>query len=235
MSIQEIRKQAEEIIFGQLRQVLASMGIEEINRDRDTFLQHIQHSLEPELNKVGLQLINVNITDITDESGYIDAIGQKAASQAVQKARGDVADNERMGEIRVAGAEREFQEPTSDTSALYSVECGQVNDAGEPYCYVDRDTYVGWRTYHGFCHVCHAQDAVGSTFAPNLLDRMREMDMDLFVERVNNGFTGQVGVMPPWKDDPNVRKRYKELYAYLKARASDDLPPGRPKPKPKSN
>ncbi len=83
------------------------MGIEEINRDRDKFLQHIQHSLEPELAKIGLQLINVNITDITDESGYIDAIGQKAASLAIQQARGDVADNERMGEIRVAAAERD--------------------------------------------------------------------------------------------------------------------------------
>jgi flotillin len=103
----EVRKQAEEIIFGQLRQVIASMGIEEINRDRDTFLQHIQESLEPELNKVGLQLINVNITDITDESGYIDAIGQKAASQAIQQARGDVADEEKTGETRVAAANRD--------------------------------------------------------------------------------------------------------------------------------
>ncbi|MBI2480994.1 MAG: flotillin family protein, partial [Planctomycetia bacterium] len=107
LSVGEIRKQAEEIIFGQLRQVIASMGIEEINRDRDTFLQHIQTSLEPELSKIGLQLINVNITDITDESGYIDAIGQKAASEAIQKARGDVADNLRMGETRVAAAERD--------------------------------------------------------------------------------------------------------------------------------
>ena len=107
LSVGEIRKQAEEIIFGQLRQVIASMGIEEINRDRDKFLQHIQHSLEPELAKIGLQLINVNITDITDESGYIDAIGQKAASQAIQQARGDVAEQERIGESRVASAERD--------------------------------------------------------------------------------------------------------------------------------
>ena len=107
LSVGEIRKQAEEIIFGQLRQVIASMHIEEINRDRDKFLSHIQTSLEPELNKIGLQLINVNITDITDESGYIDAIGQKAASEAIQKARGDVADNLRMGEIRVASADRD--------------------------------------------------------------------------------------------------------------------------------
>ena len=107
LSVGEIRKQAEEIIFGILRQVIAGMGIEEINRDRDKFLEQVQAHLEPELNKIGLQLINVNITDITDESGYIDAIGQKAASQAIQKARGDVAENEKMGEIRVADAERE--------------------------------------------------------------------------------------------------------------------------------
>jgi flotillin len=107
LSAQDVRKQAEEMIFGQLRQVIASMGIEEINRDRDKFLEHVQHSLEPELAKIGLQLINVNITDITDESGYIDAIGQKAASLAIQQARGDVADNEKMGETRVASAERD--------------------------------------------------------------------------------------------------------------------------------
>jgi len=107
LTTSEIRKQAEEIIFGQLRQVVASMGIEDINRDRDAFLSHIQNSVEPELKKIGLVLINVNITDITDESGYIDAIGQKAASQAIQQARGDVADEVKSGEIRVAQANRE--------------------------------------------------------------------------------------------------------------------------------
>lgn len=102
-----IQKQAEDIIFGQLRQVIASMQIEDINRDRDAFLTQIQDSLEPELKKIGLVLINVNITDITDESGYIEAIGQKAASQAIQQARGDVAEQVKLGETRVAEAERE--------------------------------------------------------------------------------------------------------------------------------
>ena len=107
LSEDELRKQAQEIIFGQLRQVIASMRIEDINRDREAFLTHVQNSLEPELKKIGLVLINVNITDITDESGYIDAIGKKAASQAVQQARGDVADQEKMGETRVAEAGRD--------------------------------------------------------------------------------------------------------------------------------
>ncbi|HEU4631347.1 MAG TPA: SPFH domain-containing protein [Gemmatimonadaceae bacterium] len=103
----QIKRQAQDIIFGQLRQVIASMRIEEINRDRDAFLHNIQTSLEPELKKIGLVLINVNITDIADDSGYIDAIGKKAAATAVQQARGDVAEQEKLGEIRVAEAERE--------------------------------------------------------------------------------------------------------------------------------
>src|SRR6476620_1283940 len=107
LTVDDIRKQAEEIIFGQLRQVIASMKIEDINRDRETFLQHIQNSVEPELKKIGLVLINVNITDMQDESGDIAAIGQKAASQAIQQARADVADEVKQGEIRVAGAERD--------------------------------------------------------------------------------------------------------------------------------
>ncbi len=102
-----IKRQAQDIIFGQLRQVIASMRIEEINRDREGFLQRIQMSLEPELKKIGLVLINVNITDLKDDSGYIEAIGKKAAAMAVQQARGDVADQEKLGEVRVAEAERE--------------------------------------------------------------------------------------------------------------------------------
>ena len=103
----EIEAQARDIIFGQLRQVLASMTIVEINRDRDQFLANIQKSMEPELRKVGLVLINVNITDITDESGYIEAIGRKAAATAVQQATIDVADQVRKGKVGVAKAERD--------------------------------------------------------------------------------------------------------------------------------
>jgi len=107
LDTQQVKEQARDIIFGQLRQVIASMRIEDINRDRDKFLESIQKSLEPELKKIGLVLINVNITDITDESGYIEAIGRKAAAIAIQQAKIDVAEQEKKGQIGVAEAERE--------------------------------------------------------------------------------------------------------------------------------
>lgn len=105
--IGQIKRQAQDIIFGQLRLIIASMKIQEINSDRDALLTRIQTHLMPELKKIGLVLINVNITDLTDDSGYIEAIGKKAASEAVQQARGDVAEQEKMGEVRVAQANRE--------------------------------------------------------------------------------------------------------------------------------
>jgi flotillin len=103
----QVVKQAEDIIFGQLRQVIASMAIQEINRDRDVFLEKVQTALEPELKKIGLVLINVNIRDIKDESGYIEAIGRKAASTAINQAEIDVAEQTKRGAIGVAEAERE--------------------------------------------------------------------------------------------------------------------------------
>ena len=121
LDINQIKRQAQDIIFGQLRQVIASMRIEEINRDRDSFLHNILNSLEPELKKVGLVLINVNITDINDESGYIEAIGRKAASQAVQQARGDVAEQEKLGEVRVAEAERERYVQVANANKLRDI------------------------------------------------------------------------------------------------------------------
>jgi flotillin len=103
----QVEATARDIIIGQLRAVIATMSIDQINRDREAFLQRVQHQLEPELLKVGLTLLNVNIQDLRDESGYLEALGKQAAAQAIQKARGDVAEQEKQGAIRVANAERD--------------------------------------------------------------------------------------------------------------------------------
>ncbi|MFZ2655219.1 MAG: SPFH domain-containing protein [Victivallales bacterium] len=101
-----ITELARDIIFGQLRLVIASMTIEEINADRETFLKNVEQNVADELNKVGLELLNVNITDITDESKYIEAIGKKAASEAINRAKVDVAEQEKVGSIGEAEAKK---------------------------------------------------------------------------------------------------------------------------------
>lgn len=111
----------------------------------------------------------------------------------------------------------------SDPEKPYTAEC---DSSGK--CKVDKETYVGWRQYHATCHVCHGQDAVGTTIAPNLAERLKEIDRDRFMNSLANGYTGQIGVMPAWKDDPNVNKYFDQFYAYLKARSDGVLGPGRP-------
>ena len=103
----DVRHVAEDIIFGQFRATIATMNIEEINKDREKFQSSVMESVEVELAKVGLRVINVNIKDIDDESGYIKALGKKAASEAINQARIDVAEQEKKGQIGVAEAEKE--------------------------------------------------------------------------------------------------------------------------------
>lgn len=102
----QIQELSKDILFGQLRLVIATMTIEEINTDRDKFLDNISKNLENELKKIGLKLINVNVTDIRDESGYIEALGKEAAAKAINEAKVSVAEQERMGETGKAIAER---------------------------------------------------------------------------------------------------------------------------------
>jgi len=103
----KIREQAQDIILGQLRLVIATLSIEEINRDREKFMTLINENVGQEINKIGLELINVNIRDITDESGYIEAIGKRAAAEAINRAKVDVAQQERDGATGESIAVRE--------------------------------------------------------------------------------------------------------------------------------
>ena len=107
LNMSAIREQASDIIFGQMRVVIATMDIEEVNANRDLLIEKITNGVEVELKKIGLKLINVNIKDITDESGYIDALGKEASARAINEAKVSVAERERDGEIGAAEAERE--------------------------------------------------------------------------------------------------------------------------------
>ena len=117
---QEIQELARDIMFGQLRLVIATMAIEEINTDRDKFLEAVSRNVETELKKIGLRLINVNVTDINDESGYIEALGKEAAAKAINDAKQSVAEKNRDGSIGATKAIRDerISVAASDAAAV---------------------------------------------------------------------------------------------------------------------
>ena len=122
---QQIHDLAKDIIFGQLRLVVATMDIEEINSNRDKFLVNVSSNVEAELKKIGLKLINVNVTDIKDESGYIEALGKEAAAKAINDAKKMVAEKNRDGLIGEAIAFKEQRVQVADSNADANV--GEAN------------------------------------------------------------------------------------------------------------
>ena len=131
LSQESISNLAKDIIFGQLRLVVATMDIEEINSNRDKFLAAVSSNVEAELKKIGLKLINVNVTDINDESGYIDALGKEAAAKAINDAKKSVAEKNRDGEVGQAMAHREqrVQVASADATAVEGENVAKVTIA----------------------------------------------------------------------------------------------------------
>ena len=118
LKLEEVQELAKDIIFGQLRLVIATMDIEEINTDRDKFLEAVSRNVEGELKKIGLRLINVNVTDISDESGYISALGKEAAAKAINDAKKSVAEKDRDGSIGEANARRDQRVQVAQADSL---------------------------------------------------------------------------------------------------------------------
>ncbi len=185
-----------------------------------------------------------NVTGAVEEKvvAAVEAAKEKVDS-AVEKAEEVVTPEAAVAEVKpepvVEAKSEAVAEPAVETAASsdqaaddlpqYVVECPE-GAASAKACKVDKNTYVGWRSYSVNCQVCHGGSGLGSTFAPNLMDRFNQQDVDYarFREVVTNGFTGQMGAMPAWDKNKGVMKDLDNLYRYLQARADDKLPKGRP-------
>ena len=123
----DIQEMARDILFGQLRLVIASMSIEELNSDRDKFQENIMKNVEIELKKIGLKLINVNVTDIKDESGYIEALGKEAAAMAI------AGENKAKVEVANSDADRREREAEAQRRAVAAEKVAQAKALEEAY------------------------------------------------------------------------------------------------------
>ncbi len=121
----DISRLAHDIIMGQMRLVIANMDIEELNTDRDKFVHSVYDHVGAELHKIGLDLINVNVTDIHDESGYISALGKEAAAKAINDAKIKVANEVKIGSIGEAQAVQEQRIKVAEANT--QAEIGEAN------------------------------------------------------------------------------------------------------------
>ena len=127
-----------------------------------------------------------------------------------------------IGSVAICGAAS--SQTTVEGLLRGTVEC-DVAAAEAKACRVDLSTYLGWRVFNAHCASCHAADALGSRFAPDLTLRMQAMTARQFFAALDNGYLGRTD-MPPRGRDPDVARYYDELWTYLRARVTGELPPG---------
>ena len=117
-------------------------------------------------------------------------------------------------------------ESQGETPYADHVKCDNEGEAGKAPCKIDVFLTRGFRAFSQ-CQVCHGLDGNGSSFAPSLTEKLKEIDKARFVDVVTNGYKGQIGVMPGWGNNPNVMKYMDNLYVYLLARADGVIPAGK--------
>lgn len=104
-----------DIVYGQMRLIIAEMTIEKLNSDRDEFLDKARKNIDNELNKLGLYLLNINISDIRDEAGYIMNLGKEAESKALNEAQANIEEQEKLGAIKIAVQQKEKETAVANT------------------------------------------------------------------------------------------------------------------------
>ena len=97
---------------------------------------------------------------------------------------------------------------------------------------VDRETFNGYRRYGNSCMQCHGPDGSGSSYAPSLVESLKNMTQEQFNETVINGrqnvTQSQQNVMPAFGHVEDVALYINDIYGYLKARSDGALGRGRP-------
>ena len=104
-----------DVVYGQMRLVIADMTIEELNSDRDKFLSKVKDNIDTELRKFGLYLMNINISDIRDAANYIVNLGKEAESKAQNEAQANIEEQEKLGAIKIATQIKERETKVAET------------------------------------------------------------------------------------------------------------------------
>ena len=104
-----------DVVYGQMRLVIADMTIEELNSDRDKFLSKVKDNIDTELRKFGLYLMNINISDIRDAANYIVNLGKEAESKALNEAQANIEEQEKLGAIKIANQIKERETKVAET------------------------------------------------------------------------------------------------------------------------
>ena len=107
MKTDEFHKLVFQTLEGHLRAILGTLTVEEINNDRQSFAQKLTTEAAGDLEKMGIGLDALTIQEISDEEGYLDALGKRRTAEVQRDAEIGQAEALRDSKIKAALAMQE--------------------------------------------------------------------------------------------------------------------------------
>ena len=127
MDSRAIEKLTSEVIYGQMRIVIAKMTISEMNTDRDKFQKMIAENVTAELRKYGLKLMNINIVNIQDAANIIVNMGKEAAAKVDNEAQFRIAEQNKVGQSKIAKENKEREIAIAEAEAEEKSKVAEAN------------------------------------------------------------------------------------------------------------
>ena len=164
-------------------------------------------------------------------------------NKAAEDAQKKLANEDPTKVVKKADAADE--KPSGDPAVEMQANGMWLDKDGNPTPHFTKDGNMDWFTFSGYrryganCLQCHGPDALGSSYAPSLVDSLKTLDYGTFLQTIaagkKNVSNSQNLVMPSFGDNKNVECYVNDIYVYIRARSLGLLDRRRPsdhEPKP---
>lgn len=121
MTPADIAEQLQDSLQGNMREIIGTLDLRSLNTDRDGFSDQVMQKAQPDMAKLGIEIISCNIQNVTDKEGLIHDLGADNTAKIKKDASINRANAERDVKIQVAHADKEANDARVDADTAIAI------------------------------------------------------------------------------------------------------------------
>ena len=122
----QIAEQLQDSLQGNMREIVGTLDLRKLNTDRDGFSDAVMNKAQPDMSKLGIEIISCNIQNVTDKEGLIKDLGADNTAKIKKDAAINRAVAERDVKIEVSKADKESNDARVDADTAIAVKNNEL-------------------------------------------------------------------------------------------------------------
>ena len=122
----EIAEQLQDSLQGNMREIIGTLDLRSLNTDRDGFSDQVMTKAQPDMAKLGIEIISCNIQNVTDKEGLIKDLGADNTAKIKKDASINRAIAERDVKIEVSKADKEANDARVDADTAIAIKNNEL-------------------------------------------------------------------------------------------------------------